>query len=414
MRKLWLVAKREYLRRVKEKSFLFAALGLPLLMLVIGAISAAVAVGRTDDRPVGYVDRAGVLVAEVLPILGEEEQGFTELRAYPDELAARDALVDGEIQAYYVLPEDYLTSKAVTVYYSDRSPREGASGDFRDFVRRSLIAHQEPEVRDRLTTGLDLVIRSSTGQREVSDNNAFALLLPLFAAFFMFFSIPTAGGYLLQAVTEEKENRTMEIVATSVSPVQLMGGKALGLMGVSLTQNLVWIGALIVGVVIGAQFVAPLRGIRMPWEMVGLALLYYIPTFAVIAGVMTAIGAAVTELQQGQQISGIINMIFMIPIFFIAIILSNPNSPFMVALTLFPSTAFLTIMLRTALSSVPLWQLVVSWVVLIGTAAGSIWVASKVFRMGMLRYGQRLSLGQILGGLRNPRAVLQKETVDHA
>jgi len=172
-------------------------------MLVIGAISAAVAVGRTDDRPVGYVDRAGVLVAEVLPILGEEEQGFTELRAYPDELAARDALVDGEIQAYYVLPEDYLTSKAVTVYYSDRSPREGASGDFRDFVRRSLIAHQEPEVRDRLTTGLDLVIRSSTGQREVSDNNAFALLLPLFAAFFMFFSIPTAGGYLLQASSRQ-------------------------------------------------------------------------------------------------------------------------------------------------------------------------------------------------------------------
>ncbi|MGC9467323.1 MAG: ABC transporter permease [Anaerolineae bacterium] len=414
MRKLWLIVKHEYIRRVTEKSFLFSVLGIPLLIVGIGGISILIALGGGDDRPIGYVDHAAVLNSDVLSSLVEEQPRFGQMRAYPDEPSARSALQRGEIQAFYVVPEDYVSAKRVSVYYLEEGPGDRVSEDFEDFLRASLVARQPEGVQAVLSEGFNLVVRSVDGRREVTESNVLSFLLPFIVSFFLFFAISTAGGYLLQAVTEEKENRVVEVMATSVSPAQLMGGKALGLMGVSLTQILVWLLVLGLGVVVAGRFFPPLAGIQIPWAMLGITALYFLPTYVLIAGVMTSIGAAVTELQQGQQISGIINMLFVLPIFFLTLVFTNPDSPVLVALTLFPTTSFLTILLRWSLASVPLWQMVVSWTLLAGAALTSVWLAGRVFRMGMLRYGQRLRIGGIIKGLRERRSALEKETMSHA
>jgi ABC-2 type transport system permease protein len=104
----------------------------------------------------------------------------------------------------------------------------------------------------------------------------------------------------------------------------------------------------------------------------------------------------------------------MLPVFFGALIVTNPGSPFLVALTLFPTTAFLTILLRWSTFVIPLWQLVVSWIVLVASAGGAVWLAGKILRMGMLRYGQRLRLKGIIEGLRGQSSVPEKEAVPHA
>jgi ABC-2 type transport system permease protein len=148
--------------------------------------------------------------------------------------------------------------------------------------------------------------------------------------------------------------------------------------------------------------------------MMAIIILYFIPTYALIAGMMTTIGAMVTELQQGQQITGLINMLFIAPTFFIAVMIEKPDSAFLVAMTLFPTTSFLTILLRWSMASVPLWQMIVSWVILTGSAAFSIWMAGRVFRMGMLRYGQRLRLNNVIDALRGKTAALKKEAANHA
>jgi len=243
----------------------------------------------------------------------------------------------------------------------------------------------------------------------MSEGGIPSFLVPFVVAFFLFFAISTAGGYLLQAMTEEKENRTMEILATSVSPEQLMAGKALGLIAVSLTQILIWLTALFSGLWIAGRFISELQGLQLPWDMVIVAILYFLPSFVLVAGIMIAIGGVVTEQQQGQQIAGIINLLFIVPIFFLALIFENPESPLLVGLTLFPTTAFLTVMLRWGMTSVPLWQLVLSWVLLTLSALGSIWVAAKVFRIGMLQYGQRLSLKTIIQALRGQPVVRHNE-----
>ncbi|MCZ7674169.1 MAG: ABC transporter permease [Chloroflexi bacterium] len=189
------------------------------------------------------------------------------------------------------------------------------------------------------------------------------------------------------------------MVTTMISPEALIGGKGLGLFAVSLTQIAIWIVSVVVVIIVGAQFLPPLQQAIIPWGYLLLVLAYFLPAFALIAGVMTAIGGAVAEVQQGQQIAALLNLLFIFPFFFMAALLTNPNGPLALFLTLFPTTSFLTVALRWGLGSIPLWQLVVSWLLLVATAVFTMWAAARIFRVGMLRYGQRLSLRRMLAAI---------------
>ena len=192
----------------------------------------------------------------------------------------------------------------------------------------------------------------------------------------------------------------MEVMVTSMTPEEMIGGKSLGLISVSLTQLLIWLLTVIAGLIVGAQFVEQLRGIGVPWALLAIIALYFLPAFALVAGMMTAIGSAVTETRQGQQMSGVINLLFVAPFFFLALILANPNSPVAVALTLFPTTAFITVTMRWGLTVIPLWQMILSWLLLVSSAGLSVWAAARILRVGMLRYGQRLTLRSMVQAVR--------------
>lgn len=401
MPKLWLIAKHEYLRMVRRRSFLVGTLAVPVLMAVVVGIGVAVSVGTRDDRPLGYVDLAGVLDPGAWQSGGSGSvRRRIEMRAFPSEDAARAALAGGAIQAFYVLPADYRASGAVALVYWDDPPSEAVQGQFADFVRDSLVAGLPEAVGRRAVEGLSLTVRAADGSREFNSRNWIAFVLPMGAGVFFIIAVMSSAGYLLQAVTTEKENRTMEVMITSLAPGHLIAGKAVGLMAVSLTQLAIWALAVVVCLVVGAQFLEPLRAAQVPWDTLGIAVAYFVPAYALVAGVMIAIGSAVTETQQGQQIAGIINLSFSLPFFFVALMVANPNSPILVVLTLFPTTAFLTITMRWSLAVVPAWQMVLSWLLLVGAAGLSVWAAGRILRVGMLRYGQRLNLRGALRALR--------------
>lgn len=400
MRNIWLVAKHEYRKVVRKKSFLLGTLGMPVLIVVVMVVSIFVALGQRGTQPLGYVDKAGVLSEAVTPPSRSGEKAPVTMLAFEDEAAARAALDAGDIQVYYVLPEDYVQSGRLQLFYLDKRPAEVVQDDFVDFLRANLLVNQPENVQQRLLAGTAVTFRAADGSREFDSENLFDFFMPFVAAFFFIFAVMNSGGYMLQAVTDEKENRTIEILATSVRPEELIGGKALGLMSVGLTQLSLWIATGVVALLVASLFVPSVQDVRVPWSFLGVVALFFVPAYALIAGMMTAVGGIVADLHQGQQITGIFNMFFTLPFFFVTLILAKPNSPIIVALTLFPTTAFVTITLRWSMTTVPVWQLVVSWTLLVASAAGSVWMAARVFRIGMLRYGQRLSLKSIIASLR--------------
>jgi ABC-2 type transport system permease protein len=233
--------------------------------------------------------------------------------------------------------------------------------------------------------------RQKCSNREFSEKSIINVVLPFVATFFFIFATMSGAGYMLGVVAGEKENRTIEVMVTSLTPGQLIGGKSVGLLAASLSQLAIYVVAAVIGLIVAAQYVPEIQQLEVPWLYLSIVVLFFLPTYALISAVMIAVGAAVTELQQGQQLAGLLNLVFMIPLFLLPLLMKDPGGSLMIFLTLFPTSSFLTISLRWGLGTVPLWQVGVAWVLLMATAIFTVWAAARIFRVGMLRYGQPLS-----------------------
>lgn len=394
MAKPWLVARRTYLDAVRKRSFVLATLAIPAAFAVLIGISILVVSGGEDSRPLGYVDLAGLLEAG--------QPGDAELlRPFADEAGARAALNAGELQGYVVLPAGYRTGQPPRLVYLTEAPSGDALRAFDQQVRSALAAGLAPDVRDRLLNGISVTLQSAGGGRSLASDDFLSFLIPLFAGLFYMFAVLSASGYLLQAMTTEKENRTVEIMATSLSPMQLIAGKTVGLFAVAMTQLALWAATAVAALLVLAAATDFLRGVHIPWPLLGIVVLYFVPSFALVAGIMIALGGIVADLQQGQQIAGIVNLLFVAPFFVFVVILARPDGPLAVAMTLFPTTAFLTVAMRWGVTTVPAWQIAAGLLGLLICAAAAIWVAGRIFRLGMLRYGQRLDWPSIRAALRS-------------
>lgn len=394
MRNLWLMARHEYTRLGTRRTFILSTLGFPLLIALAMALGFLLG-SRSEAASLGYVDLAGVIDPAVQPA----EELETPIVPFESEETARAALASGEVDGFYVIPADYREQRQTQFFFGQEAPGGQAQGDFARLLRANLVVDLPEIVQQRLVEGVAVTVRSADGSRTLGANNILGFLLPFLAAMLFVIAVMTSAGYLLQVVAEEKENRTMEILVTTMRPMELIAGKSLGLMVLALTQIAIWGAAIVVALIVGSQFWPFLQGISVPWQLLGLVAIFFVPSYALIAGLMTAIGAAVTEVSQGQQVAGILNLLFVAPLFVLPVLLDSPNSPLAIGLTLFPTTSFVTVTMRWAIGSIPLWQLVSSWGILVLSAVLSLWLSARVFRAGMLRYGQPLSFRAVLATL---------------
>jgi ABC-2 type transport system permease protein len=241
-------------------------------------------------------------------------------------------------------------------------------------------------------------VRSIDGKRSVPTSApTFGLLMPLFIAAAFVLMMMMSAGYTLGAVADEKENRTMEILVTTISPVQLIGGKILGIVAISLTLLISWTIVVLLGVIIGRQAgVGWLNDLSMDWRTVIATVMIAVPSYVLAAALMTTIGVMVTSVKEGQSVSAIFFILHAIPFYVSWIFISNPHSPLAILMSVLPFTSLMTVGMRNLFTIVPTWQVALSVVVQTLGALGAIWLASRAFRTDMLRYGQRLSFRRLL------------------
>lgn len=393
MRNIWLVFWHEYARQVLRKRFLLVLLSLPLIIVLSGGVGVLAVVVMMNNDPIGYVDHSGLLTNPAAPAQTAERR--VDMIAFADDASAQQALEEGQIQGYYVVAKDYLQTGEV-VLVAEEPVGENAQDDFVDFLKVNLVKGLDPAVAERLMDGSKIEVRALEDlTRKAGENDWVNLVIPLVMGIFLMLAVNTSGGYLLQAVVEEKENRTMEIVITSISPEQLMAGKILGNLSVGLTQLLVWF-AVPVGVFLGVRpFVPFLRDINLGGSYVWLSLAALPAAFVLVAALMATVGATATEAREAQQMAGLFTIPLFVPYWLITPLIESPNSLLAVGLSLFPLTAPVTLAARAAFTVLPVWQIVVSLGLLYATAFGALWLAGRAFRLGMLQYGKRLKLAEI-------------------
>ncbi len=395
MTKFWLIFRNEYLRHVKRKRFIFALLSMPLFVGLMVGVGLLAVWADYDARPVAYVDQSGVF-ANARPVPANSDSLFPPLKitSYPNENEARSALLNRQVQAFFMIDPNYMVNGKVTLFTVD-PVKEATRSDFQNFLRFNLLTNFPAKTADRLLSGPDIVIQSLNTNRNIAGNEFVNFLMPLLAGLLFIVVVNTSGSYLVQALVEEKENRTMEIVVTSVSHTELMSGKIAGNLSVGLTELIVWLAFGFLGFYFAQRYIPGAENIRIGTEFIGLMILTLLPAFIMVAGFMAAIGATSSDTREAQQWAGLFTLPIIIPFWLIVPLTESPNSILAVVMSLIPITAPITMPLRVAFTEVPLWQIVACLALLVAGAAGSLWLAGRTFRLGMLRYGKRLSWHEV-------------------
>ncbi|MFN4292701.1 MAG: ABC transporter permease [Thermoflexales bacterium] len=399
MSKILLIAWHEFKRRVFRRRFIGVLL-MPLIILAIatalaGFISAP-AVARFESGAIGYVDPNGALPQAMNP----PDAPFTFTR-FDDEAGARAALERGEITAYLVLAPDFLSSGDVRlIYWEDEPSSAELEKAFERYRNAHLLAGKPASVARRVLDGSQFVFETLDRARTIRNDDIPAFLLPL--AFTMLFITAAFGGsqYFMQAVLDEKENRTMEVMITSVTPMQLMAGKVFGLSAVGLLQMAIWSIAAFVALSVLRLHLPFLQDVSLDPGFVALALVLFVLYYVMLGAFLAAIGSMVVDAKQGQNYALPVMLIAMIPLFFIAVILFDPNSTFAVILSLIPLTSPLALLMRYGTVSVPAWQIVLALTLLAAGATGAIWLAGRIFRIGMLRFDKGVKWSELAASIR--------------
>jgi len=395
MTKLWHVVWHEYRRHVFTRRFVLAGLmSVPLIILVIVGLIFLIFALDTNTTPLGYVDYSGLLANPVSAPAPEWPDRSVQILRFETEAAARSALDAGRIQAYFILPADYLSNGRLSVVHLG-ALKDPARTQFYNFLTANLLRNTDPLIAIRLVKGTELVVQSPDGSRSISSKNWFDVVIPMVAGIAFVIAMFSTGGYLMQAVVEEKENRTMEVIITSVSPNQFMAGKIIGDTAIGLTQIFLWMVFIVIPILAFRNSMSILRGIHIAPQTLLLLVCVMFPAFIMVSALMAAIGATVSEAREGQQMVAMISLPIWIPYMLTGLLMSNPNSPLALGLSLFPLTAPLTMLMRDGLTILPVWQIALTASIQVISAVGAIWLAGRAFRLGMLRYGKRLKWREV-------------------
>ncbi|HYV19966.1 MAG TPA: ABC transporter permease [Verrucomicrobiae bacterium] len=443
--KVGIVAQREFLATVKRKSYLVVTFGMPFFVsLYVGlvAILPTLFINQSSSRnkEIGVVDLAGVIVPEEMERMARGEDS-DELRQAAEKIekiagpragmaanllkdvtapvrfrtfAAKDegvkALVAGDIERLYVVPADWMTSGGIESYQSEDAGFSFARGRTRDslgqLLNRSLMAGRVPhELRPRLENPISNTASEAYTVRKNGEVSTFnpiervaRFAIPGIFSLMFLLSVMISSGYLLQGVAEEKENRVIEIILSSVRPHQLLFGKLLGLGAAGLLQLIVWIavGTMAVSLLAAAALA------MLDFKLFAGCLLFFILGFLMLGSLMTGTGALGTNARESQQLATIWSMLTIMPPAFTWMgILDSPTGTLARILGWFPLTAPITMMLRLGTGKVPWWDVLVSIVILCGGVFVALRVSGGLFRLGLLMYGKRPTLREVIRQLRH-------------
>ena len=401
MNKTLLLIKHEFLGTVRRKAFIILTIAFPLIAL-LGILAGQVLPGMikttTTIEKVGYVDQVGLFTQNT-------SESNIHLIPYSTEDAAKTALEQKDISEYFVIPANYIKTGSIQRYTltTEIAPGSAVQSAISDFMLNNLLQGNSPDIiaRAKNPVNISSTTLTAAGTPATNQGGFSAIILPYIFSILLLLAIFTSSGYLLQGLGEEKENRVMEILLSSISPRQLLAGKVLGLGAAGLVQIVVWlISANFLLRMASASWGSVLGSLQITPEFLILGIVYFILGYLLMAILMAGVGSISPTAREGQQMSVIFIMPVIIPIYFITLIMENSDSIAVRILTFIPLTAPITVMVRSGISVIPIWELIVSIGILILSVWGLFILTTKLFRTYLLMYGKRPDMKEIVRSFR--------------
>jgi ABC-2 type transport system permease protein len=400
MNKTLLVLRHELTTTFRRRSFLIMALGLPLLAVVVFAVltflrsdaDGSASSSPTPDRPEieveGYVDQSGLIrtIPDAIPL--------DHLLAYADEDQAKLALASGEIAAYYVIPTDYVETGELFYVYPDTTPLLSDGQEW--VIFRTLLENLvgDAKLAEMVWDPIHLEWTSLAAEQPAAgESNEVAQFIPAVMVILLYVSFMINANLLAESVSGEKENRTMEILMVSISPRQMLIGKIVALGTAGLVQIIVWVGTALVLINLGGQTFALPEGFTIPASVLVWGVVFYLLGYAVYGSLMAGVGALTSRMKDASSASFLILSPLMVGymIGLLAPLAEETQGLLPVVLSMFPLTAPVLMMMRWTDGSVPLWQLLLSAALMLGTAYLIVRAVAAMFHAQNLLSGQPFS-----------------------
>jgi ABC-2 type transport system permease protein len=437
MNKTLIIAQREYLTRVRKKSFLIMTILGPLLLTALMVVPGLLATLPGDEKELLVLDKPSLIV----PNKGSDDIRLKYLGP-PDQFTLEQALEAFRAsESHYALvyiptgdnwDPDYI-SKNVAIY-----GQKDVSLEVKNYVRnlvRDAIQEEklkaqgiDPTVIAQTQTEVNIKTFSLESGEKTKSMAEGKMALAFIASFLIYFAIFFYSSYVMRGVMEEKTNRIVEVLISTVKPTQLMMGKVIGVAGVGLTQFLVWIfltgGLYLVATQVffaeqfdpekiaemakqtgetnlGFEAIQFFQSLNLPL-ILGSFLFYFLMGYLLYSAVFAAIGAAVDQETDAQQFVLPVTIPLILTIVTATRIIEYPDSPLAFWMSMLPLTSPLAMMMRIPFG-VPAWELILSMVLMVAFYWGVIWLAGRVYRVGILMYGKKPSWKEIIKWVRyNP------------
>jgi len=410
-KKTFAIVRREYVERVRTKAFWFSTLIIPIFFLGYVGIQISASRKTGGERHIVVVDPSGALVQplaqELSAVEAEQNEKHSETKG-PHWIVTRyeggaDLETAKESLRKQVLAKTingYLYSTTVSDFIV-LNQLERALNRIRmrqKMEKQGLSPELANELEKRITFNTFKVTESGTAEEKGAGIMAAVIFMIL-----MYTTLIIYGSQVMRGVIEEKSNRIVEIVIASVRPTELMLGKMIGIGLVGLTQYLVWS---FVAMNLSLPGIATLVAAgdmgmpRIPASMLVYFIVFFILGYFVYAGIYMAIAAPFNTDQEAQQLSMIPIVLILAGMMIYPAVMNNPSSSTSVLFSLIPFTASMVMFLRTAVSEPPAWQIALSMAILLATTIGMAWFAGRVYRVGILMYGKKPTIPEILRWVR--------------
>ncbi|MEO6445614.1 MAG: ABC transporter permease [Gemmatimonadaceae bacterium] len=424
MGKMVAVIKREYLERVRSKWFVFATVFGPVMMAVLTVLPAYMASSTRPSSELSNIvilDASGAgLGARIAQQLGKDGGAPRVRTITPSEIASAESLATREVIARDVegyLVVDALTQSGERARYSGRNASTIPDTDRLQEATRTAVLGMRFEaagldaakVQSLSTMRLKLDTERLTEQGRGSSGKG-NIVLAYIVALLLYMSIVLYGQSILMGVIEEKTQRVAEVVVASIPSDKLLAGKVLGVGAVGLTQQVVWVAS---GILLLANqqtimqaLGLPAVAVQMPQVSVltGAAFFaYFILGFIFFTSLFAAAGSMVSSTQDAQQVATPLTFLIIPSILLLTPVLLQPNGVMARVVTLVPFTSPILMPVRMSITAVPWWEVAASIAILIATCLGAIWLAARIYRVGVLMYGKKPSLREVSRWIRLAR-----------
>lgn len=415
---IFLVLKREYLTRVKSKGFIWATILVPVGFVAFFGIVIFINVWESDVTfDIGIKDDTGQIIQSLQEI---NERRYIDLSELPVD-TLRNKVQREEITGYiHITDENITTDKDLELIYSGSGGIQLLSSiraDVREVIREERLKRAEvsEEIQQIYEASIGLESRRLTrAGDEADDDTVFLSMVGMAMGIIIFIAIFSYGGYIMRGVIEEKTNRIVEVITSSVKPIELLTGKMAGVGALAITQFSIWILALFGLTTLAgplAMVFMDQQTTQMPEEMTGAQpelpsyldlptletslIIYFIVFFLLgyllYSSLFAAVGSAADSETDTQQLMLPITAPIMIAYIIMFHTWRSPDSVLSVVSSIIPFFSPILMVTRIAITEVPFWQIGLSIVLMLLTFAGTMWLSARIYKVGILNYGNTAS-----------------------